>query len=120
MMTLGLVSKGEQCEIVEVRHCGGDCRDDKHKQEQAHGNRQQNATRTEEIGLRVGFTPLSSVAFMAFVLLHALHDRAGRHASGVRYLEMCWSRIRLPDLAGLDGGNDHLSGRGSVGTRRIA
>lgn len=57
MMTLGLVSSGERCEIVEVRHCGGcggDCHDDKHGHGHAHRNKQHSSTRAEEMGLRAG------------------------------------------------------------------
>ena len=46
MMALGLVSSGEQCEIVENRRCGG-CRDDDH----GHGKAD---TRAEDMGLRPG------------------------------------------------------------------
>ncbi|MDO9308319.1 MAG: FeoA family protein [Deltaproteobacteria bacterium] len=57
MMTLGLVSCGERCEIVEVRHCGGcggNCHDDKHKLGHARGGKQHSTTRAEEMGLRAG------------------------------------------------------------------
>lgn len=57
MMTLGLVSSGERCEIVEIRHCGdygGDCHDDKHKPGHAQGGKQHSTTRAEEMGLRAG------------------------------------------------------------------
>ena len=57
MMTLGLVSSGEQCEIVEVRHCGGcggGCHDDKQTHDHAHGGKQKTATRAEDMGLRAG------------------------------------------------------------------
>ena len=53
MMTLGLVSTGEQCDIVEIRHCGGcggGCHDDK----DAHSSKHKNVTRAEELGLRSG------------------------------------------------------------------
>lgn len=52
-MTLGLVSCGEQCEIVEVRHCGG-CHDDKQTHDHAHGGKHKTATRAEDMGLRAG------------------------------------------------------------------
>lgn len=57
MMTLGLVSSGEKCEIVEVRHCGGcggGCHDDKQMHGHNDGGKQKNATRAEEMGLRSG------------------------------------------------------------------
>lgn len=57
MMTLGLVSAGEQCEIVEVRHCGGcggDCHANDHRHGHAHGTRHKNDTRAEDMGLRAG------------------------------------------------------------------
>lgn len=57
MMTLGLVSSGEQCEIVEIRHCGGcgsDCHDNRHKHGHAHGSKQKTTTRAEDMGLRAG------------------------------------------------------------------
>lgn len=63
MMTLGLLSPGEKCEIVEVRHCGG-CEGDSHSGEQKYGHKHNHghtqnthnktATRAEELGLRVG------------------------------------------------------------------
>ena len=57
MMTLGLVSAGERCEIIEVKHCGGcggGCHDDGHRHGHAHGARHKNDTRAEEMGLRAG------------------------------------------------------------------
>ena len=57
MMTLGLVSSGEQCEIIEIRHCGGcggGCHDDKHKYAHVHGSKQKTDTRAEDMGLRSG------------------------------------------------------------------
>lgn len=57
MMTLGLVSSGERCEIVEVRHCGGcggSCHDDKQRHGHTHGSKQKTATRAEDMGLRAG------------------------------------------------------------------
>lgn len=56
-MTLGLVSCGEQCEIVEVRHCGGcggGCHDDRQTHDHAHGGKHKTATRAEDMGLRAG------------------------------------------------------------------
>jgi ferrous iron transport protein A len=55
MMTLGLASPGERCEIVEIRHCGG-CRGacDQNEQDQGHPAHKSTATRAEEMGLRVG------------------------------------------------------------------
>lgn len=56
-MTLGLVGTGEQCEIIEIGHCGGcggGCHDDMQMHGHAHGSKQKNATRAEEMGLRVG------------------------------------------------------------------
>lgn len=56
-MTLGLVSSGEQCEIVEIGHCGGcrgGCHENRKMHGHAHGGQQKNATRAEEMGLRVG------------------------------------------------------------------
>lgn len=56
-MTLELVSSGERCEIVEIRHCGGcggGCHDDGLGEGHAHGGRQGNATRAEDMGLRPG------------------------------------------------------------------
>jgi len=55
MMSLGLVSSGEQCEIVENRRCGGcggGCHDDGHGHD--HGNKQKADTRAEDMGLRPG------------------------------------------------------------------
>jgi len=52
-MTLGLVSAGERCDIVEISHCGGcggGCHEDRH----AHSGKNKNATRAEELGLRSG------------------------------------------------------------------
>ncbi|OGT97976.1 MAG: FeoA family protein [Geobacteraceae bacterium GWC2_48_7] len=52
MTTLGQVNTGEQCEIIEVRHCGGcggACHDNGHGH--AHGSK---ITRAEEMGLKVG------------------------------------------------------------------
>lgn len=57
MMTLGLVSSGEQCEIVEIRHCGGcggSCHDNGHTHAHGQGGVRKNSTRAEEMGLRVG------------------------------------------------------------------
>lgn len=61
MMALGLVSTGEQCEIVEHRQCGGCggvCHDDSHKHdhshEHGHGKKQKTDTRAEGMGLRPG------------------------------------------------------------------
>lgn len=57
MMTLGLVSSGERCEIVEIRHCGGcggSCHDNGHTHTPVQNNAQKNATRAEEMGLRTG------------------------------------------------------------------
>ena len=50
-MTLGLVSPGEKCEIVAVKHCGG-CGDNCTGEE--HAGRNGHTTRAEEMGLRVG------------------------------------------------------------------
>lgn len=55
MMALGLVSSGEQCEIVENGQCGGcggGCHDDNHKH--GHGKKQQADTRAGDLGLRPG------------------------------------------------------------------
>lgn len=52
-MMLGLMSAGEQCEIVKVGHCGGcsgECGD--HGPERRAGDG--TVTRAEEMGLRVG------------------------------------------------------------------
>jgi len=57
MMALGLVSSGEQCEIVEHRQCcgcGGGCRDDSHTHGHGHGGKQKADTRAEDMGLRPG------------------------------------------------------------------
>jgi ferrous iron transport protein A len=59
MMTLGLLSPGEKCEIVEVKHCGGcggNCHsgDHKHDHNHSHGKHGKTETRAEEMGLRVG------------------------------------------------------------------
>lgn len=59
MMALGLVSSGEQCEIVEQRQCGGcggGCHDDSHKHGHGHGHagKQKADTRAEDMGLRPG------------------------------------------------------------------
>lgn len=57
MMTLGLVSTGELCEIIEIQHCGGcggGCHDDKHKHGHVHGSSQKTTTRAEDMGLRAG------------------------------------------------------------------
>ena len=59
MMTLGLLSPGEKCEIIEIRHCGdcgGNCHsgDNKHEHGHANGKHHKTATRAEELGLRVG------------------------------------------------------------------
>lgn len=55
MMTLGLASPGERCEIVEIRHCGG-CRGtcNEQGQDQGHQAHKPTTTRAEELGLRVG------------------------------------------------------------------
>lgn len=55
MMTLGLASPGERCEIVEIRHCGG-CRGtcDHGSHDQGHQTHKSTATRAEELGLRAG------------------------------------------------------------------
>lgn len=56
-MPLGLVSTGEQCEIVEVMHCGGcsgSCHADTQKHGHNHGHKHKNATRAEDMGLRAG------------------------------------------------------------------
>lgn len=56
-MTLGLVSAGEQCEIIEVRHCGGcggACHNVNQVHGHVHGSKNKNETRAEELGLRVG------------------------------------------------------------------
>lgn len=57
MMTLGLLSPGEKCEIVEIKHCGG-CGGDCHPGHGRHGHSDQKhgstATRAEEMGLRAG------------------------------------------------------------------
>jgi len=52
-MLLGLMSLGEQCEIVKISHCGG-CKGqcDDHGAERSGGDG--TATRAEEMGLRVG------------------------------------------------------------------
>lgn len=52
-MMLGLVSAGEQCEIVEVRHCGG-CGGECHGEQSHSDKHKKNNTRAEELGLRVG------------------------------------------------------------------
>jgi len=55
-MTLGLVSSGEQCEIVEIRHCGG-CGGGCHDTGHGHGTHKvtpKKTTRAEEMGLRAG------------------------------------------------------------------
>lgn len=59
MMTLGLLSPGEKCEIVEVKHCGGcggNCHsgDNKHEHNHSHGKHGKTETRAEEMGLRAG------------------------------------------------------------------
>ncbi|MBV5341127.1 MAG: ferrous iron transport protein A [Deltaproteobacteria bacterium] len=59
MMSLELLTPGERGEITEVRHCGGcGCHGHSHSHdhEQNHGHYKQkaNATRAEEMGLRVG------------------------------------------------------------------
>jgi len=63
MMTLGLLSAGEKCEIVEIKHCGGcggNCHsgekkhDHKHDHDHSHGKHGKTETRAEEMGLRVG------------------------------------------------------------------
>jgi len=61
MMSLELLTPGERGEITEVRHCGGcgcGCHGHghSHDHEQNHGHYKQkaNATRAEEMGLRVG------------------------------------------------------------------
>jgi len=57
MMTLGTVSSGEQCEIMEVRHCGscsGGCHDDGQMHDHAHAGMRKSAPRAEELGLRAG------------------------------------------------------------------
>ncbi len=57
MMTLGLLTPGEKCEIVEVRHCGGcggKCHSSDHNDHGHHGHRHGTTTRAEELGLRTG------------------------------------------------------------------
>lgn len=57
MMSLGLVSSGEQCEIVENRRCGGcggECHGDDHGHDHGHGKKQKADTRAEDMGLRPG------------------------------------------------------------------
>jgi ferrous iron transport protein A len=59
MMSLELLTPGERGEITEVRHCGGcgcGCGCHAHDHENRHGHHKQkaNATRAEEMGLRVG------------------------------------------------------------------
>lgn len=55
MLTLGLASPGERCEIVEISHCGG-CRGACNHNDQDHGHQahKSTATRAEEMGLRTG------------------------------------------------------------------
>lgn len=56
-MTLALVKSGKQCEIVEIRHCGGcggNCHTDGHGHDHAHAGTHKKSTRAEEMGLRVG------------------------------------------------------------------
>ena len=56
-MTLGLLTPGEKCEIVEVRHCGGcggKCHSSDHNDHGHHGHRHGTPTRAEEVGLRAG------------------------------------------------------------------
>jgi ferrous iron transport protein A len=56
-MTLELVNSGKQCEIVEIRHCGGcggSCHTDGHGHGHAHASAHKKTTRAEEMGLRVG------------------------------------------------------------------
>jgi len=58
-MMLGLMSPGEECEIVKISHCGS-CKCGEHGRghgrEHEHGRRggDGTATRAEEMGLRVG------------------------------------------------------------------
>lgn len=63
MMTLGLLNPGEQCEIIEIRHCGGcsnGCHSGGHHHDHERGNshihgpHRKTATRVEELGLRTG------------------------------------------------------------------
>lgn len=51
-MTLGLMSAGEQCEIVKISHCGN-CSCGEHEHAHRHGG-EGTATRAEEMGLRAG------------------------------------------------------------------
>lgn len=55
MMSLGLVSSGEQCEIVENRRCGG-CGGEYHDDGLGYdlANKQKADTRAEDMGLRPG------------------------------------------------------------------
>ncbi len=57
MMTLGLLSPGEKCEIVEIKHCGGcggSCHSDHGQHGHSHKQHASTATRAEEMGLRAG------------------------------------------------------------------
>ena len=70
--------------------------------------------------IKAGFTPLYLLCLHGLcAALHALHDRRGRHAPGVRHLEMGRRRFSLPDRTGLGGGADHLPGGKTPGTGRV-
>lgn len=56
-MTLESVRPGMQCEIVEIRHCGGcggGCHAAKQGHEHGHGRHHTRTTRAEEMGLKTG------------------------------------------------------------------
>ncbi len=52
-MVLGLMSPGEECEIVKINHCGG-CKGQCDEHGQGKRSTDTTATRAEEMGLRVG------------------------------------------------------------------